>query len=64
MAKLPATFIKQNPDTRAEDLPSTTKEPDFWDGSGTTHNLTVTWDCTDPKKGTKTTIHTAVREQK
>jgi hypothetical protein len=44
---LPATFVKQNPLTRAEDLPSTTIKPSFWDGTGTVHNLTASWDCTD-----------------
>ena len=62
LATLPKDFIKQNPLTRAEDLPSTIAKPPFWDNTGTVHNLTVTWDCTDPKKGTKTTIVTWVRE--
>jgi hypothetical protein len=61
---LPATFKKQNPLTRAEDLPSTTQRPDFWDGSGTVHNLTVTWDCTDPKRASKPKIATEVRAKK
>jgi hypothetical protein len=61
---LPATFIKQNPQTRAEDLRSTTRRPDFWDDTGTIHNLTVTWDCTDPKRATSPRITTLVREQK
>ena len=43
---LPADFIKQNPNTRAEDLHSTTIKPAFWDGTGTVHNLTTSWDCT------------------
>jgi hypothetical protein len=46
---LPSAFIKKNLQTRAEDLRSTTVHPDFWDGTGTIHNLTVTWDCTDPR---------------
>ncbi len=46
---LPSDFIKQNPATRAEDLRSTTNKPAFWDGTGTVHNLTTTWDCTDPR---------------
>jgi len=50
---LPATFIKQNPETRAQDLPSTTKRPDFWDETGTIHNLTVTWDCTTLERSAK-----------
>ncbi len=61
---LPATFIKQNPDTRAEDLPSTTVRPDFWDGTGTTHNFTVTWDCTDPKGSVASKMKTEVGEKK
>jgi hypothetical protein len=61
---LPSTFIKQNPLTRAADLPSTTQQPSFWDGTGTTHNLTVTWDCTDPKRVSKPKITTEVREKK
>ena len=43
---LPADFIKQNPNTRAEDLHSTTTKPAFWDGTGTVHNLATSWDCT------------------
>jgi hypothetical protein len=48
---LPKTFVKKNAATRAEDLPSTTSKPDFWDGTGTVHNLSIRWDCTvaDPK---------------
>lgn len=61
LTTLPTDFIKQNPLTRAEDLPSTTTKPPFWDNTGTVHNLTVTWDCTDPKKGTKTSIVMQVR---
>ena len=64
LAKLPSDFIKKNPDTRAIDLPSTTREPPFWDGTGTVHNLIVSWDCTDPKKGTKTSILIDVHERK
>lgn len=61
--KLPADFVKKNPATRAEDLPSTTTKPAFWDDTGTVHNLTVTWDCTvkDPKPAN---ITTDVREKK
>lgn len=44
---LPAHFMKQNPDTRAEDLYSTTMKPAFWDDTGTVHNMTMRWDCTD-----------------
>jgi hypothetical protein len=61
---LPAMFVKQNPLTRAEDLPSTTTRPDFWDGTGTIHNLTVTWDCTDTKNASLPKITTEVREKK
>jgi hypothetical protein len=61
---LPATFIKQNPQTRAQDRRSTTVRPDFWDDTGTIHNLTVTWDCTDPANSTATTITSLVREKK
>jgi hypothetical protein len=64
LAKLPADFIKKNPATRAMDLFSTTREPVFWDGTGTVHSLIVSWDCTDPKKGTKTSISMDVRERK
>ena len=44
---LPSDFIRQNPATRAQDLHSTTNKPAFWDGTGTIHNLTTSWDCTD-----------------
>ena len=43
---LPPDFVPNNPDTYAFDLPATTTEPDFWDGTGTTHNILATWDCT------------------
>jgi hypothetical protein len=43
---LPADFKTRNPDTLAGILHSTTKKPDFWDGSGTAHNITSSWDCT------------------
>jgi hypothetical protein len=61
---LPSTFKKQNPQTRAFDLPSTIVKPDFWDGAGTVHNLTVTWDCTKAMQGAKTKITTDVRAKK
>ena len=44
--KLPADFIKQNPNTRALDLHSTTTKPPFWDDTGTDHNLQIDWNCT------------------
>jgi hypothetical protein len=53
---LPKTFITQNPQTRAEDRPSTTVRPDFWDGTGTTRSLTVSWDCSDPNNSPSTKI--------
>jgi len=53
---LPADFIKQNPNTRAEDLRSTTTRPSFWDATGTTHNLTISWDCTVDKPKPPTII--------
>jgi hypothetical protein len=31
---------------------SSTSPPDGWDGTGTPHNLTVVWDCTDGGDGT------------
>jgi hypothetical protein len=61
---LPSTFVKQNLQTRAEDLLSTTVRPDFWDGTGTIHNLTITWDCTDPKNKSAPKITTLVLEKK
>ena len=63
---LPSTFIKQNLLTRAEDLPSTTERPDFWDGTGTVHNLTVVWDCTssDLKRTPSSRVTTLVHEKK
>ncbi|HEV8322308.1 MAG TPA: DUF4157 domain-containing protein [Myxococcota bacterium] len=52
---LPANqWFRYHPDLRsgpgglgALALPATTQRPDFWDASGTDHNLTVTWDCTN-----------------
>jgi len=61
---LPSTFVKHNPLTRAEDLPSSTTRPDFWDDTGTIHNLTVTWDCASPAHSSPTRIATEVREKK
>ena len=61
---LPSTFVKHNPLTRAVDLPSTTTRPDFWDGTGTARNLTVTWDCTNPARGSAPRIMMDVREKK
>jgi hypothetical protein len=43
---LPAEFIRYNPETFALARRSTKIPPKFWDGSGTDHSLTVTWDCT------------------
>ena len=43
---LPADFKTNNPSTLAGILHSTTTKPTFWDGSGTTHDLTSTWDDT------------------
>ena len=44
---LPADFICPNEAAKpAGGLRATTAQPPFWDGSGTAHNLTVTWDCT------------------
>ena len=43
---LPADFKTKNPSTIAGILHSTTTKPPFWDGSGTTHDLTSTWDDT------------------
>ena len=44
---LPPDFKTNNPLTLAGILHSTTTKPAFWDGTGATHNLTSTWDCTD-----------------
>src|SRR5208337_1426680 len=43
---LPADFKTNNPSTIAGILHSTTTKPPFWDGTGTTHNITATWDDT------------------
>ena len=43
---LPGDFKTNNPDTQAGILHATTKKPSFWDGTGTDHNITATWDCT------------------
>jgi len=52
---LPGDFKKENPDTIAHILPSTTKKPPFWDGAGTRHDLTATWDDTGSKPSSKVT---------
>jgi len=50
---LPADFKTNNPSTVAGILNSTTTKPDFWDGSGTDHSITATWDDTaSPSKHT------------
>jgi hypothetical protein len=61
---LPPSFRKQNPDTRAEDLFSSIVKPPFWDGTGTVHNLTVTWDCTPGSRDTSTKSTPQVFEKK
>jgi len=47
---LPGDFMRDadpvNSPTGA--LRYTHTQPAFWDGTGTDHNLTVTWDCSDP----------------
>jgi hypothetical protein len=60
----PATFIKNNQATRAFSLHSTTVRPVFWDDTRTIHNLTVTWDCTDPKNMPEPAIIPTVAEKK
>jgi len=47
---LPPDFKDHNPDTVAGTLPSSTTKPDFWDGDGTRHQITATWDCTGSPK--------------
>ena len=43
---LPADFICPNEAAKpAGALRAITTQPPFWDGTGTDHNLTVTWDC-------------------
>lgn len=51
---LPWVFIKQNPATRAEDLPSSAIKPYFWDGSGTIRDFEANWDATDGPCTTQT----------
>jgi hypothetical protein len=42
-----ADFICPNEAAKpAGGLRATTTQPPFWDGTGTDHNLAVTWDCT------------------
>jgi hypothetical protein len=41
---------KNNPSTLAGILHSTTTQPPFWDGSGTAHHITATWDDTGAAK--------------
>lgn len=61
---LPATFIENNPDTLAGNLPSTTVPPGFWTTWRTTrHDLDVTWNCCDepPRRQFRTDPETAAR---
>jgi hypothetical protein len=60
---LPPDFIKKNPATRALDLHSSTIKPPFWDGTGTLHNLTTSWDCTDALKPVASQITWETREK-
>jgi len=60
---LPSDFIKQNPATRAEDLRSTTTKPAFWDGTGTIHNLTTSWDCAETQNPETPMISWEVQEK-
>lgn len=46
---LPADFVHCNPATVAMQVRSTPNKPDFWDGTGTEHDLAITWDCTSGK---------------
>ena len=44
--QLPAAFKKNNPDTYAGGLPSTTDKPDFWtEENAADHNLSYAWNC-------------------
>lgn len=52
---LPPDFKKNNPDTIAGILHSSIKKPPFWDGTGTDHNATTTFDCTGGKNTSKVT---------
>ena len=60
---LPTDFIKQNPATRAEDLRSTITKPSFWDGTGTSDNLSTSWDCTGIKNPETPQISWEVQEK-
>jgi hypothetical protein len=60
---LPSDFIKQNPATRALDLHSTATKPAFWDDTGTVHNLSTSWDCTDTQDPETPQISWEVREK-
>lgn len=48
LGDLPATFSPST-DSSAGILPKATKQPDFWTGTGTAHNLTATWNSLEPK---------------
>lgn len=49
---LPAGMVPNNPDTPAGGLPSTTVEPPFWSGLGSTHHdLASYWDCCSTPAG-------------
>lgn len=61
--KLPADFIKNNPNTRAMDLYSSTTKPPFWDGTGTVHNMLTSWDCTVTEGGPSPMISWEVSEK-
>jgi outer membrane protein OmpA-like peptidoglycan-associated protein len=47
---LPKGFRNNNAKTQAQSLYSTTTKPDFWDGTGTLHNLWAFWDSTPGNK--------------
>jgi len=52
---LSADFKTNNPDTTAGILHSTTTQPGCWDGTGTRHDISSTWDCTGAVKSSTVT---------
>jgi hypothetical protein len=56
---LPASFVANNPDTIAGDLPSTATDPGLKGGTpALKHEIRGSWDCCPSAKATKITGHT------
>jgi len=58
--RLPADFVVGNPKTGAGSLPSTTKQPGFWQGKGLFRYLRFQFDFTAGREPSRATLQTAM----